>query len=103
MVLQVNLGARLHEHQATQSTERGGMAVVLHTRAFQALIFRGQCSDWLWAGRLRGWNSSPGRGKIFLSPCRPDRFWGPTKPPIQWGRGVKLTSHLHLMSRSRMV
>jgi hypothetical protein len=49
-----------------------------------------------------------GRGKRFF--CIPRRL-GPTKPPIQWiggvlspgvsVRGMKLTTHLHLVPRSR--
>jgi hypothetical protein len=48
--------------------------------------------------------------EIFSSPQRPD--WGPTQPPIKWvtggsfsgnGCGMKLTTHLHLVPRSRMV
>jgi hypothetical protein len=34
-------------------------------------------SDWLRAERSRGRSSSPGRGKIFSSPCRRDRSWSP--------------------------
>jgi hypothetical protein len=58
--------------------------------------------------RLDGRGSNLGRSKIFLySICRP------TQPPIQWvtgffppvysGRGVKLTTDLHLVPRSRIV
>jgi hypothetical protein len=53
----------------------------------------------------------PVGSRIFSSPRRPDRLWGPTQPPIQWvpwalspgvsGRGVKLTTHLQLVLRSR--
>jgi hypothetical protein len=36
-----------------------------------------------------GGGSIPGRGWEFLSsPPRPDRLWGPTKPPIQWVLGA---------------
>jgi hypothetical protein len=48
---------------------------------------------------------------IFSSPCRPYRFWGPPRllyigyrglfPRGKSGRGVKLTTHLQLVSRSR--
>jgi hypothetical protein len=42
----------------------------------------------LLAGRLRGWSSSLGRGKIFLfTQSRP--ILGPTKPPIEWVPRVK--------------
>jgi hypothetical protein len=63
-----------------------------------------------------GWTtgaSSVGRGwEFFSSPPRPDRLWG--SPNLlsngyqrlstwrQSGRGVKLTTHLHLVPRSRM-
>jgi hypothetical protein len=30
----------------------------------------------------------PVEERIFASPCRPDRFGGPTQPPIQWALGV---------------
>jgi hypothetical protein len=53
------------------------------------------------------------RSRIFSPPRRPDRLWGPPKPlsngyrwlfPRGWsGRGVKLTTHLHLVARSRMM
>jgi hypothetical protein len=54
-----------------------------------------------------------GRGKgLFFSPIHPDRLWAP-QSPIQWvpgvlfpgvkcGWGVTLTTHLHLVPRSRM-
>jgi hypothetical protein len=68
-----------------------------------------QYSVWL----RTGWQT-PGRGKrIFplTSVSRP--ALGPTQPPVQWvpgvlspgvkrGRGVKMTTHPHLMPRSRM-
>jgi hypothetical protein len=48
---------------------------------------------------------------LFFTTSRPPL--GPTQPPIQWvpelfppeqsGRGVKLASHLHILSRLRMV
>jgi hypothetical protein len=51
--------------------------------------------------------------RIFSSPRRPDRLWGSIQSPIQWvpgavslglsGRGVKLTTHIQLVSRSKMV
>jgi hypothetical protein len=44
--------------------------------------------------------------RIFSSPCRPDRLWGP--PSLLYNgyrrlflRGVKLTTHLQLVPRSR--
>jgi hypothetical protein len=55
---------------------------------------------------------SPERRMIFpLTVCRP--ALGPTQPPVQWvpgvlspgvkrGRGVNLTTHPHLVPRSRM-
>jgi hypothetical protein len=63
----------------------------------------------------KGWMveiSSPGRGwEFFSSPPRPDWLWSP--PSLLYngyyqglwgwsGRGVKLTTHLHLVPRSRM-
>jgi hypothetical protein len=57
--------------------------------------------------------SIPGRGKRFFSiPQRPDQIWGPSSLLFNGHggyfsgvkrRGVKLTIHLHLMPRSRMV
>jgi hypothetical protein len=56
----------------------------------------------------------PGRGwESFCPPSRPDRLWGPPShlsngyqglslPGGKRGRGVKLTTHLHLVLRSRM-
>jgi hypothetical protein len=56
--------------------------------------------------RLDDRGSISGRGKLFfLYPLCPDRLWG---PPIQWtlgvkrGRGVTLTTHPHLVPRSRI-
>jgi hypothetical protein len=54
-------------------------------------------------------NLIPGSGKTFFcAPQRPDLLW-PTQPPIQWvpratspgviGRGVKLTTHPHLVMK----
>jgi hypothetical protein len=37
----------------------------------------------------------PVESRIFSSPRRPDRFWGPHS------RGVKLTTHLQLVPRSK--
>jgi hypothetical protein len=62
--------------------------------------------------RLDGRCSIPGKGKkIFSTSQRPDRLWGPsnllmgTGAPRPWysDRSVKLTTHLHLVTRSRMV
>jgi hypothetical protein len=53
----------------------------------------------------------PEESRFFSSPRRPDWLWGPPKvqyngyrgllPRGQSGRGVKLTTHLRLMPRSR--
>jgi hypothetical protein len=58
-------------------------------------------------------DSIPGRGKIFLSSTESRLALGPTQPPIQWipgalsrgvnGRGMKPTTHLHLLPKLRMV
>jgi hypothetical protein len=47
-------------------------------------------SDWLWAGRPKGWSLSPGKIKnfLFLTSSRP--AVGSTQPPIQWVAGVYL-------------
>jgi hypothetical protein len=62
---------------------------------------------------LDGPGSNPGSARFLSSPQRPDRFWG--SPSLlsngyrglfsrgYSGRGVKLTTHLHLVPRSRMV
>jgi hypothetical protein len=63
---------------------------------------------------LVGRGSISGRGKrFFSSPQHPDRPWSPPSLlsngywwlfPRMWsGRGVNLTTHLHLVPRSRMV
>jgi len=43
-------------------------------------------------------------GDIFLLATASRTALGPTQPPIQWvtGRGVKLTTHVHLVPMSRM-
>jgi len=46
------------------------------------------------AGRSRGRN-------LFSSPCS-DWRWGPPSLPSKSGRGVKLTTYLHLVPRLRM-
>jgi hypothetical protein len=62
---------------------------------------------------LDGRDSVPGRGRrSFSTPQRPDPLWGPPSllsnghrrlfPRRKSGRGVKLTTRLHLVSRSRM-
>jgi hypothetical protein len=69
-------------------------------------------SDCLQAGRPRSRSSSPGRVKNFLSSKSSRPVLGSTQPPIQWipgplssevkrRGGVKLTTHLQLMPRSR--
>jgi hypothetical protein len=62
------------------------------------------------ACRLGGRDSVPGGSKIsFFFPLRPYQLLSLIQPPIQWvpakqgGQGLKLTTHLHLVSRSRMV
>jgi hypothetical protein len=67
------------------------------------------CSDWLRAGRPKNRSSSPCRIKNFF-PRRPDRLWAlPNLLSNEYrgllrrysGRGVKLTTHLQLVPRSR--
>jgi hypothetical protein len=63
-----------------------------------------------WTTRGRG-SSSPGRVKNFHFSMAPRPALGSTQPPIKWvpgalsrglrGRGVKLTTHLQLVPRSR--
>jgi hypothetical protein len=70
-------------------------------------------SDWLQAGQPRDLSSSPGRSKIFLLSKWSRPTLGPTEPSIQWvlgalspgvkRRDVKLTTHLQLVPRSRLV
>jgi hypothetical protein len=51
----------------------------------------GQCSqysDWLWAGQLRGQNSSPSRVKNFVFSTLSRPALGSTQPPIQWVWGT---------------
>jgi hypothetical protein len=59
-----------------------------------------------------GRNSSPGGGKIFILSTSSRPVLWPTQSPIQWvprallpglgGRGVKVSTHLQLVPRSRM-
>jgi hypothetical protein len=77
----------------------------------QPLGQRSRCSDWLWAGRPRCQSSSPSRVKNFFFSTSSRLALESTQPPIQWvprvlspgesGRGVKLTTHLQLVPRSR--
>jgi hypothetical protein len=63
----------------------------------------------MWAG-VRGFDSRQGL-RIFLFTTASRTALAPTQPPIQWvlgalslgesGRGVKLTTHLHLVPRSK--
>jgi hypothetical protein len=45
-------------------------------------------NNWLWAGRLRGRSSRPGRVKNFLFSKSSRPALGPTQPPIQWVLGA---------------
>jgi hypothetical protein len=59
-----------------------------------------------WTIGVLGFDSRQGLG-IFLFTTVSRKALGPTQPPIQWvpgalSRGVKLTTHLHLVPRSRM-
>jgi hypothetical protein len=72
---------------------------------------RSRYSNWLQAGGLRGQSSSPSRVNNFLFSTSSRLALGLTQPPIQWvaaalspgvsGCGVKLTTHLQLVPRSR--
>jgi hypothetical protein len=63
-------------------------------------------------GWMIGGSSPGGDWEFFSSPLRPDRLRGPPNllcngyqglfPLEQSGRGVKLTTHLHLVARSIM-
>jgi hypothetical protein len=60
-------------------------------------------SDWLWAGWLRGWSLSPDRVKNFHFSMLSRLALGSTQPLVQeaLSPGVKLTTHLQLVPRSR--
>jgi hypothetical protein len=72
---------------------------------------RSRDSDWLRDGRPRSRSSSPSSVKNILFSMSSRPALGPTQPPIHWvqedfllgwsGRGVKLTTHLQLVPRSR--
>jgi hypothetical protein len=47
-----------------------------------------QYSDWLWAGRPRGWRSSPSGIKNFHFSLLSRPALGSTPPPIQWVLGA---------------
>jgi hypothetical protein len=49
---------------------------------------RSRYSEWLWAGRLRGRGSSPGKVKNFLPSTSSRPVLGSTQPPIQWVPGA---------------
>jgi hypothetical protein len=64
--------------------------------------------------RLDGWGLIPGRDKRFFSSLQcPGQFWGPCRLLYNgdWGlfpqdyssQGMKLTTPLHLLPKSRMV
>jgi hypothetical protein len=74
----------------------------------------GLYSVWLRAGRPGDRGSIPGRGEsiFYVAPVSRPAL-RPTQPPVQWvpgvlhpglkrGRGVTLTTHPHLVPRSRM-
>jgi hypothetical protein len=71
-------------------------------------VYRSRYSYW-----LDGRSSNPGKGKIFLFSTTSGRLWAPPNLLYKgcggwffWGQGwwgVKLTTHLRLMPRSRMV
>jgi hypothetical protein len=73
-----------------------------------------QYSVWLRAGRPGDRGSIPGRGEMIFPPASVSRpALGPTQPLVQWvpgvlspgvkrDRGVTLTTHPHLVPRSRM-
>jgi hypothetical protein len=62
---------------------------------------------------MDGRGSNPGSDKIFLFSISSGPALGPNQPPTQWlsgslslrgnGWGVKMTTHLHLVPRSRIV
>jgi hypothetical protein len=45
-------------------------------------------TDWLWAGRPRGWSSGPGVGKNLHFSVSSRQAPGPTQPLIQWVPGA---------------
>jgi hypothetical protein len=69
------------------------------------LGWRSWYSNKLWAG-LRGQSLSPSRANNFFFSTLSRPALGSTQPPIQWvlgalSQGVKLTTHLQLVQRSR--
>jgi len=53
------------------------------------LIGRARVAQSVRAGQVGFGCSIPGGGwEFFPSPPRPDRLWGPTKPPIKWQLGA---------------
>lgn len=99
----------------------------LHTAAFVSRTFKHTAltlnwkkqnavnwySDRLWAGQPRNWGSIPVRDKDFLFYAASRAAQGPCHHPIQWllracfpmvtWQRQRLTTHLHLVLRSRML
>jgi hypothetical protein len=104
------------KRRVNSACSNGSIALVfiiaLNDRIIRSRDSSVDISTRLRTGRPRNRGFIPARGKK-LSPQRPDRTWGPHllictgyRGLFPWGLsgwGVKLTTHLHLVPRLRMV
>jgi hypothetical protein len=102
-----------HSRLSTDDHESNGTAISADSHQFNWFVLP-LINSSLLALWEPGELSRYSRGKMFFStPQRLDRALGPTQSPIEWipgplsqgysGRHVKLTTHLYLVPRSRIM